>query len=61
VGEVRDPAEMTESQIDALMNLGREEAALLDELEAATRAGDRDEVWRIAQALCGIEDKITGV
>jgi hypothetical protein len=59
--EVRDPAEMTESQVGMLLNLGREEAALLDRLEAATRAGNKDEVWKIAQEYCGIEDKITEV
>jgi len=59
--EVRDPAEMAESQLDALMSLGRREAQLMDRLEAATRAGDRDAVWEIAQEYCRIEDEIQGV
>jgi hypothetical protein len=48
---------MTESQIETLMNFGRQEALLLDELEAATRAGDRDEAWRLLQEFCRIEDE----
>jgi hypothetical protein len=28
---------------------------------AAARAGDKEEVWRIAQEFCRIEDQITGV
>jgi hypothetical protein len=59
--EVRDPAEMTESQLEVLMDLGRAEAELLDRLEAATRAGDRDAVWKIALEYCAIEDQITGM
>jgi hypothetical protein len=59
--QLRPPEEMTEAQIEVLMDLGRAEAELLDRLEAATRAGDKAEVWKIAQEYCGIEDKITGV
>lgn len=49
--------ELTDSQIETLMNFGKREAELIDELEAATRNGDRDLAWQIAQALCRIEDE----
>jgi hypothetical protein len=59
--EVRPVEEMTELQIEALMNLGRAEAELMNRLEAAARAGDKNEVWKIAQEYCAIEDQIKGV
>jgi hypothetical protein len=50
--------ELTDSQIETLINFGREEAQLLDELEAAVKNEDRALVWQIAQAICGIEDRV---
>lgn len=58
---VRPVEEMTESQVEALMTLGRREAELMDRLEVAARTGDKDEVWRIAQEYCRIEDDINKV
>jgi hypothetical protein len=55
----RIPAdELSDQQIERLMTFGQQEAALIEELEQATRSGDRDLVWQIAQALCGIQDQI---
>jgi hypothetical protein len=48
---------LTESQIELLTRLGKREAELIDQLEAAVRSGDRDLCWQIAQALCGVEDQ----
>jgi hypothetical protein len=51
----RRPAEeLTPSQIEILMEFGRREADLIDELEVAARAGDRERVWVLAQELVGI-------
>jgi hypothetical protein len=33
------------------MSLGRREAELIDEIEAAARVGDRNLVWQIVEAL----------
>jgi hypothetical protein len=53
---VRVPAEeLTDAQIDQLMAIGRREADLIDEIEAAVRADDRALVWQLAQALCELE------
>jgi hypothetical protein len=51
--------ELSEAQIEQLMNFGKREADLIDEMVAAARAGDRDLVWQLAQALCDIEDQIS--
>ena len=40
------------------MTLGRREGQLMDQLAAATRAGDRDEVWRVALEFCKLEDEV---
>jgi hypothetical protein len=53
----RSVGDLTDSQIETFIRFGREEAQLIDELEAAVRTGDRDAAWRIAQALCRIEDE----
>jgi hypothetical protein len=54
----RVPAdELTDAQIERLMEFGKREAGLLDEMEAAARVGDRDLVWRIAQALCQMDEE----
>jgi hypothetical protein len=56
---VRCPVdELSDQQIEQLMSFGRREAELLDRMEAATRAGDRDAVWQIAQALCVCQDEV---
>jgi hypothetical protein len=53
----RIPAgELSDDEIQRLMAFGRREAELLDEMEAAARAGDRNQVWRIAEELVRIQD-----
>jgi hypothetical protein len=55
----RHPAdELTDAQIERLMGFGRQEAALIDELEQATRNGDRESVWKTAQSICRLHDKV---
>jgi hypothetical protein len=49
--------ELSDEQIARLMDFGKREADLIDQMEAATRAGDRDLVWQLAQALCRIQDE----
>jgi hypothetical protein len=56
--EARPPEEMSESQIETLLNFGKRESALMDRLEVAARAGDKDEVWKIAQEYCRVEDEV---
>jgi hypothetical protein len=54
----RIPAEeLSDHQIEALMAFGKREAALIDEMEAAARAGDRDLVWQLAEALVRCQDE----
>jgi len=54
----RSVEEMTDAQIETLINFGRCEAELIDELEEATRHGDRDRAWAICQRICQIEDRV---
>jgi hypothetical protein len=53
-----EPEELSDIQVERLMSFGRDEADLIDQMEAATRAGDRDLVWQLAQALCRIQDDV---
>lgn len=55
--ERRHAEELTDSQVERLIQFGRWEADLIDQMEAAARAGDRELVWQIAQALVEIEDQ----
>jgi hypothetical protein len=53
----RIPADaLTDTEFQRLMAFGRREAELIDEMEAAARAGDRNEVWRLAEELVRIQD-----
>jgi hypothetical protein len=54
----RPVGELTDAQIERLMDLGRREAALIDEMEGAIQAGDRDLVWQIAIRLCRLGDEL---
>jgi hypothetical protein len=49
--------ELSDAQIERLMDFGRREARLIDELEIATRAGNRERAWELAQELCRIQDE----
>jgi hypothetical protein len=59
--ERRPADELSDHQFEVLMSLGRREADLIDEMEAAARAGDRDLVWHIAEALVGLQDQAAKV
>ena len=55
---VRRPVEeLSDEQIARLMAFGQREAQLLDQMEEATRAGDRDAVWRLAESLVRVQDE----
>jgi hypothetical protein len=47
----RPVSEWTDEQLERLIGFGKIEAELLDQLEAATAAGDRDLAWQISLAL----------
>jgi hypothetical protein len=55
----RAAEELSDSQIERLMDFGRREADLITEMAEAARAGDRNLVWQLAQALVDIEDQLT--
>jgi len=50
-------AELTDHQIEQLMNFGRREAGLIDEMTAAARLGDQNLVMQIVQELVRMEDE----
>jgi hypothetical protein len=55
----RIPAEeLSDHQIEQLMAFGKRENDLIDEMEAATRAGDRARVWQLAEALVRLQDQV---
>jgi hypothetical protein len=54
----RAAEEMSDHQIEQLISVVKREADLIEEMEQAVRAGDRNLVWQIAQALCRIEDQV---
>ena len=51
--------ELSDNEIEQLMNFGRREADLIDEMTAAVRAGDRNLVWQLARALSDLEDQLS--
>jgi hypothetical protein len=54
----RVPADdLSAHQIERLMAFGKREADLIDEMETAARAGDRDLVWQLAEALVRCQDE----
>jgi hypothetical protein len=54
----RVPAdELSDHQIQRLIEFGKREAELIDEMEAATRAGDRNLVWQLAEELVHFQDE----
>ena len=54
----RIPAdELTDAQIERLMEFGCREANLIDEMEAAVRSGDRNLTWQLAEALVRLQDQ----
>lgn len=55
----RAAEELSDAQVEQLMNFGKREAHLIDEMTAAARAGDRNLVWQLARALCDLEDQLS--
>jgi hypothetical protein len=53
----REAGELSDTQIEKLLEFGRREAEIIDELVDATRADDRDHVWQLARTLVEIEDE----
>lgn len=49
--------ELSDVQIEQLMNFGKREADLIDEMEAAARVGDKNLLWQLAEALVRCEDE----
>jgi hypothetical protein len=43
----------SDHEIHLLVEQGKREAELFDELDGAVAAGDHELVWQIAKALCG--------
>lgn len=54
----REPHELTDLQFDYFMDLGRREGEVIMSIADAARAGDRERVWELAQALITLEEKI---
>jgi hypothetical protein len=52
------PRALTESDAEWMIGLAEQHARLIDELEAAVKNEDRDLCWRIACAICAIEDRV---
>jgi hypothetical protein len=53
----RPPEELTDRQINLLLAFGRQRAAIVQKLQDAARAGDREAVWQYAIALTHCEDE----
>jgi hypothetical protein len=49
--EFKSVAEMTDHEIERIIEFGRREAELIDRLEIATRAGDRELAWELSKEL----------
>jgi hypothetical protein len=49
--ECRAIEDLTDGQIQALIDLGRREAELLDALEEAVASNDRERAWQICIAI----------
>jgi hypothetical protein len=57
----RAPEELSDAQIERLIGFGRAEADVIDELEAAARAGDRELAWQLARKLVELQDAAAAV
>ena len=54
----RIPAEdLSDHQIERLMEFGRREADLIEQMEEAARTGDRGKLWRLAEELVRLQDQ----
>jgi hypothetical protein len=51
----RPAAELSDDQIERLMDFGRREAQLIDEMTAAVAVGDRALTWQLAEALAKLQ------
>jgi hypothetical protein len=54
----RDAPELTETQIESLMDIGRREDETINAITDAVRAGSRERVWALAEALATLEDRL---
>ena len=57
----RGVEEFTDTQIEKLIDFGKRESDLIDQMEAAARAGDRELAWQLAQAICDLHDRAQAV
>jgi hypothetical protein len=53
----RPPEEWTESQVETILAFGRREGEIIDQIVDATRCGDRNLCWQLAETLVRIEDE----
>jgi hypothetical protein len=49
--------ELSDGQIERLIDFGRREADLIAQMEEATRNGNRSLVWQLAEALVRFQDE----
>jgi hypothetical protein len=56
--ERRAISDLSDSEIDRLVSLGKREAEMLDLLIKAARRGDRESVWTIAAAFAETQAEI---
>ena len=49
--------ELSDRQIQELMDFGKREAEIIDRLEAAVREGNRELAWEISEELVAVEDE----
>ena len=56
--DFRQPDELSEADIDAIVAIGRQQAALMDQLEAAVEADDAPRVLALARQLVGLEEQV---
>jgi hypothetical protein len=55
--ERRPPEDFSDHQIETLMNFGKREADLINEMDAAVQVGDRNLVWQLAVTLTQLHDE----
>jgi len=54
--EPRPAEQLTDTQVSRLMEIARQEAALIDQMTDAMRASQTDEVLRLAKEITDLED-----
>jgi hypothetical protein len=56
--QFKQPDELSEADISAIVEIGREQAALMDRMEAAIEADDAPRVLELARRLVGLEQQV---